>query len=404
MNKQNSQSEKPQKQRRLDPELLKKGLRCDLDQYEFLHECSKKGEEGIKGWNNWRAEHPKEEIWLQGLKFSEDAYLERAYLAGAHLEDAKLWYANLKNAHFGEANLEGADLRWSHLEGAIFVNSSLQKAKLIEAHLEETNFAQAHLESTDFSRAHLEKADLSNSHLEGAELINTHLEGTKLMGASLIRSHLIGAIVNGNTNMWKVRVNRFTTSAPKLWLYTDLSGVPLQSVIIDPPTKQLIEYNIRRKFWIKWINQKDWNEIVHYQGIERNILGKVIRYPIHLFFWISDYGISTKRIIFTFFGLAFIFALLYRLFPGFVMVYGNVGDIRGLWHALYFSVVTMTTLGFGDIAANPDSWWGQTLLMVQVILGYVLLGALVTRFAVLFTAGGPAGRFADEKEKEDKIK
>ena len=56
----------------------------------------------------------------------------------------------------------------------------------------------------------------------------------------------------------------------------------------------------------------------------------------------------------------------------------------------------MTTLGFGDIAANPDSWQGQVLLMVQVIFGYVLLGALVTRFAVLFTSGGPAGNFAEE--------
>ena len=80
------------------------------------------------------------------------------------------------------------------------------------------------------------------------------------------------------------------------------------------------------------------------------------------------------------------------------MVNREVGDVEGLWQALYFSVVTMTTLGFGDIAANPDSWIGQTLLMLQVILGYVLLGALVTGFAVLFTAGGPAGKFADEKE------
>jgi hypothetical protein len=32
-------------------------------------------------------------------------------------------------------------------------------------------------------------------------------------------------------------------------------------------------------------------------------------------------------------------------------------------------------------------------------LGFVLLGALVTRFAVLFTAGGPAGKFADGNEK-----
>ena len=39
---------------------------------------------------------------------------------------------------------------------------------------------------------------------------------------------------------------------------------------------------------------------------------------------------------------------------------------------------------------------GHTLLAFQVILGYVLMGALVTRFAVLFTAGGPAGKFADE--------
>ena len=60
----------------------------------------------------------------------------------------------------------------------------------------------------------------------------------------------------------------------------------------------------------------------------------------------------------------------------------------------------MTTLGFGDIAANPDSWKGQGLLMVQLILGYVLLGALVTRFAVLFTAGGPAGKFSPIKIKE----
>jgi hypothetical protein len=38
--------------------------------------------------------------------------------------------------------------------------------------------------------------------------------------------------------------------------------------------------------------------------------------------------------------------------------------------------------------------------MVQVILGYVLLGALVTRFAVLFSAGGPAGKFSPTKTKE----
>ena len=99
-----------------------------------------------------------------------------------------------------------------------------------------------------------------------------------------------------------------------------------------------------------------------------------------------------------FFILALVFGVVYSLWPSCVIVNQVVGDIRGFWHAFYFSVVTMTTLGFGDMYANAQSIWGHILLSLQVILGYVLLGALVTRFAVLFTAGGPAGKFEDEKK------
>ena len=68
------------------------------------------------------------------------------------------------------------------------------------------------------------------------------------------------------------------------------------------------------------------------------------------------------------------------------------------FRSIYFSIVTMTTLGFGDMYASDQywgwRWWtGHLLLMLQVLLGYVLLGALVTRFTVLFTSGGPAGSF-----------
>jgi len=159
---------------------------------------------------------------------------------------------------------------------------------------------------------------------------------------------------------------------------TNFVSVGLNNLRIDPATKQLLEYNIRRKNWEDWYKEHC-----------------LLRWLVWLFWFISDYGLRTWRIIVTFFGLAITFAVVYWLCPSCVIVVGEVGDIRGFWHALYFSVVTMTTLGFGDIAANPDSWGGQTLLMFQVILGYVLLGALVTRFAVLFTAGGPAGRFSD---------
>ena len=75
-----------------------------------------------------------------------------------------------------------------------------------------------------------------------------------------------------------------------------------------------------------------------------------------------------------------------------------------LFRALYFSVVTMTTLGFGDMHVNAQNyswgWWaGHLFLSIQVLLGYILLGALITRFAILFTTGAPAG-ISDFKEMD----
>ena len=151
----------------------------------------------------------------------------------------------------------------------------------------------------------------------------------------------------------------------------------------------------------------------------------VLRWPVRWFWWVSDYGSSTGRIVGTFFTLALVFAAVYyasgfidyyflgtKDYPGVVsnlFVLEGKQEVVSCWlvpfRAAYFSIVTMTTLGFADMNASAYSFlrglFGHMLLAVQVILGYVLLGALVTRFAVLFTAGGPAGEFADEKDDKE---
>ena len=73
MSEQNSKSEKPKDERRYDPELFKKGLRCDLNQYDFLKQCSENGEEGIKRWNEWRSEKQNrhKDIHLEGVSLAE---------------------------------------------------------------------------------------------------------------------------------------------------------------------------------------------------------------------------------------------------------------------------------------------------------------------------------------------
>jgi hypothetical protein len=45
----------------------------------------------------------------------------------------------------------------------------------------------------------------------------------------------------------------------------------------------------------------------------------------------------------------------------------------------YYTVVTFTTLGFGDII--PESSTAAICVTVEVILGYIMLGGLITIFA-----------------------
>jgi hypothetical protein len=314
-------------------EMLKEQRLYSQEQFEILNRCS--AEKDMSKWNQWRKENSTKDVLLEGAAF---------------------WHAYLKNADLGLANLQRADLRGANLEGA-----NLQNAILWEANLQGANLRESHLQ----------RAKLMRSQLQGAEF-----GGARLQGADFSR-----AIVDGGTLIWRCKVD----------IETKFEGVGLGAARIYPELKQLLEYNIRRKNWEEWYKEHC-----------------LLRWPVRWFWCLSNYGISTWRIIIWFLVLSLLFATIYAN-CAYWWPPGIVSDLiiephLPIWHyflllllrPLYFSIVTMTTLGFGDMYANAQSIWGHILLSFQVILGYVLLGALVTRFAVLFTAGGPAGKFAKE--------
>ena len=381
MTESNSKPEKPKYQRQFSQE-----------QYDMLKRCSDKKD--MTEWNKWRKENPAQDIEL------DIAQLDRRWL---------------QYVHFGAETLPTN--QWLKEPGKKSSFSNLCSVQLYCSHCEGANFELAHLEMASAHRAHLEGAFLHYAHLNNACFAETHLEGASLDGSHLQGANFERAIVNGATSIWRCEVDRDT----------NFEGVPLDNIRIDPSTKQLLEYNIRRKNWERWYRYKDWS---NWRGSckQRSKISRALCYIIILFWQISDYGISTKGIMKTFFKWAFIFAIIYYVwgcidyhlmcnkdYPGVVSNLFVLEDSKQAvsgWlvplRAVYFSIVTMTTLGFGDMYANAHSLirgiFGHILLALQVILGYVLLGALVTRFAVLFTAGGPAGKFADDKEKEDKEK
>jgi len=311
-------------------------------QYDMLMRCSKAKD--MTEWNEWRKHHRNVPILL-----------ERADLRLAHLEGANLW----------RAHLEGANLWRAHLEGA----------RLGEAHLEGARLGEAHLERADLSRANLKGAKLVLADLKGAKLVAANLEGASLGGANLAGVHLwqvnlrgakcTAANVDGRTRISDCCADR----------ETDSREVALAEARMEPGFKTFLEGNNRVFCWRDWYKSRPpWKT-----------------WPVRLFWRMSDYGRSTGWVVLTFLVLGFLFAGIYWRWPSLVSDLAQPGEglaLRGL-RAVYFSIVTMTTLGFGDMHAQPGNPYGYLLLMFHVVLGYLLLGALVTRLAILFTSAPP---------------
>ena len=313
-------------------------------QHAMLAYCSYKGDTTL--WNEWRENHSKTSVLIKG------ANLNGFFLDNINLEGVRLTGAKLRGVSFGDADLRYVWLDGANLQGAWLGGAKMKKALMQYSNLQGAKFW------------HL-------SDLQGASLI-----GAKLQGAWFVLSNL------GSTDFSYAQVDGTTIIEGSCYFDrgTNFTGVGLDSAIIYPDIKTAFRNNIRRFHWREWINRGNW-----FTGLFKKA-----------FWWMNDYGSSSSRIIYTFFGLALLFGVLY-----FVLEFAGKGVIENLvvdgapWHlmlvrALYFSVVTMTTLGFGDMYALSTSYLGCLLLMIQVVLGYVILGALVTRLGILFTSEAPA--------------
>lgn len=341
---------------------------CIIEQYKMLMRCSEKKD--IAEWNEWRNKNEDVEIHLVGAKF-----------CGTHLDGAEFW----------DAHLDGTDFRKAHLDGVVFWGAHLDGAKFWGAHLDGAEFWGAHLDGAEFGRAHLDGANFQGAHLDGAMFGRAHLDG----------ANFINACVNGDTLITSCSIDE----------KTDFRGVGLDSMRIDAGIKETLKYNQRKMNWKEWIFAK-WR--------------RFYRWPVWLFWQISDYGSSTMRVGLVFFVFSIIFTLVYLYgvesnvpceacngeqigyIQNLVTDFDKISDSWNwqLWlRAFYFSIVTMTTLGFGDMCAHECSAAGYVILIAQVLLGYFLLGALITRLGVMFTASGPIARngtMPDEMRKRHK--
>ena len=89
-----------------------------------------------------------------------------------------------------------------------------------------------------------------------------------------------------------------------------------------------------------------------------------------------DYGRSLLRVALVSFGLAIFYGIIYGVFPQIL----DYHDSARTWFTpYYFSIVTYTTLGFGDV--RPATLAGEIIVSSEVILGYTTLRLLLSVLA-----------------------
>jgi voltage-gated potassium channel len=72
---------------------------------------------------------------------------------------------------------------------------------------------------------------------------------------------------------------------------------------------------------------------------------------------------------FSYFELIFNFAIIYFVLP--VSFFKDFKGFSNVLEAIYFSEVTITTIGYGDI--SPKHWLPQLLTVYEVFCGFILL-------------------------------
>ncbi|MGA8830275.1 MAG: pentapeptide repeat-containing protein [Desulfomonilaceae bacterium] len=285
--------------------------------------------EGVEAWNKWREANPKIIANLQYF----DVHSEDVHKSCLQQQDKKgrlfvnLSRANLQNADFWEANFEGAKL-W---------DTKLNDSVLFKANFQGADLGFANLQNAKLQCANFQGADLMNANFEGANLQFANLEDAKLERVNLEQADVTGVVFSHCSLQRNYRGIRVTTSYGS-------------------------------QMFKSFAQDQDYIEEFRASGGMRGIL-----------FWLwwifADCGRSFVR--WGLWSLAFValFGVIFYWMGDCHFIIDHLQSNR-LFSMIYYSVVTFTTLGFGDI--KPASTEAATAVMVEVILGYLMLGGLVS--------------------------
>jgi uncharacterized protein YjbI with pentapeptide repeats len=321
---------------------------------------------------------------FRGVNFT-DADLSGLDLSGGDFSGCEMSRCNFSEARCPSANFDGATLYQARLDGTEFMGTTFREANLTECSALKTGLGMTDLEGANFF----------NARLEGATFVDAQIRRADFRAAKMARSRLLEADLEqadfSQADLTDVDL-RETNLDDTNFRYSILKGAKLREV-----------RNYTKANWIGAdIRDIDFTGayLVRRHIIDENYLyefrhqSRVTRVVYFIWKWTSDCGRSMVRWGVFLLLNVILFACIYGAMDAFMPPDGpgsshltGLSDLAGGFiRYLYFSVVTFTTLGYGDV--SPVSVPGQIILIIHITLGYLGLGALLSILANKFASRG----------------
>jgi len=286
---------------------------------------------------------------LAGLDLSR-CDLSGAELSGVDMTGTRLVGARLVKAILHGAKLDEAELLGAELGDADFSNASAQRVGFGRTTLRGASFFEADLQGSTFSGSDLRDCDFRVAKLDGSRAIEADMRGAACDGASLRDVDLTGVQLSGtslrNVDLRGARLRGIKDYASAEWVGADIRDVDFSGA------------------WLLRRHVLDENYIAEFRSQSRSH-----EFVYRLWWLSSDCGRSLFRWTLWSVFIAVVFAAVYT------QVDLDYGAHETWLSPLYYSVVTFTTLGYGDVL--PASTTAQFVAMVEVVFGYVALGGLL---------------------------
>lgn len=233
--------------------------------------------------------------------------------------------------------------RWHTAKGKRIIETLLQSKfsrESIEGNLGKC-YGKFDLRGAPLSEMKLNQLDLSSIDFYAADLKRSNFYGSKLDGSFFSEADIRGArfdfALMEDVFLDRARYDRKTT----------FTGVDVRKINFNLAV--LLQDQVRSQ-----------QRIEHLKS----------RHPFwaFLFFVTCDYGQSFPRFLAWAIGIILTFAGVFYAYP-------SIANVETPIDAIYFSAVTFSTLGFGDIV--PETDFGKILVIVEVAFGYIMGGLLI---------------------------